>query len=146
MAAISSISSVEKPAISRNLRARRMAAASSSPRAPRKLKSPSTVRWNSSARLRRSSSPSVTVRSQFELELERHFAGRLEVEGGASGALEGLDLAHEDAVHAPPGPIGHILGVEHKVLLLATGRHRADVLEALLEGDAVEACVASEGF
>ena len=49
--AMSSISAVSKPAISRNRRARRMADSSSSPRRPRKLNSPSTVFWNSRARV-----------------------------------------------------------------------------------------------
>ena len=52
------------PAISRNVRASRMAASRSSPREPRKLNRPSTVRWNSSAARLAPVSSLVTSRNQ----------------------------------------------------------------------------------
>src|SRR6266508_1475476 len=62
----SSISSLLKPAISRNLRASWIGFSSVSPRNPPRLNSLSTVRWNSSAFSRRSGSFSVSRRSQSE--------------------------------------------------------------------------------
>ena len=61
-----SFSSSVKPASSRKLRASWIGFSSSSPRKPPRLKSVSTVRWNSSARSRRSGSFSVRRRSQSE--------------------------------------------------------------------------------
>src|SRR5256885_9653190 len=46
-----------------------------------------------------------------ELELVRHLGRRLVVVGCAAGALQRLDLADEDAVHLPAGPVSHVLGL-----------------------------------
>ena len=65
-AARESFSSSVKPASSRKRRASWIGFSSSSPRKPPRLKIESTVRWNSSARSRRSGSLSVRRRSQSE--------------------------------------------------------------------------------
>src|SRR5581483_293924 len=66
ISASSSISASSNPAMARNLRARWIGFSSPSPRKPPRLKILSTVRWNSSARFRRSVSFSVRRRSQSE--------------------------------------------------------------------------------
>ena len=53
-----------------------------------------------------------------ELQRERDLV-EVVVERGAAGALERLDLADEDAVHLPAGAVGHILGFDEELAVVA---------------------------
>src|SRR5262249_462424 len=81
-----------------------------------------------------------------ELELERHVLV-VEVEGRAAGALERLELAHEDAVHQLTGPVGGggTLGLELGRAGVALGHLRvARVRHRFLDLHPYEARVASK--
>src|SRR5437667_6518540 len=81
-----------------------------------------------------------------ELELERHVLV-VEVERGAAGSFEGLELAHEDAVHQLAGPVGcrRALGLELGGAGVALGDlHLARIHHCFLDLHPDEARVASE--
>ncbi len=90
------------------------------------------------------------VELQLEGRLLATLAG-LEVPAGPTGTLEGLDLAHEDAVHEGARRVGRVgqVGGEAVVLLAAgttTGEatRATRVVEALLVAETDEATVAGE--
>src|SRR5581483_1145738 len=82
-----------------------------------------------------------------ELERERHIltAGAgVEVVARAPRAFEGLDLAHEDAVHQLAGGVGRVGIVGPEGSTLAPGGRPAGVEDDLLDANALEALVAGE--
>ena len=76
--------------------------------------------------------------SHVELQRERDLV-EVVVERGAAGALERLDLADEDAVHLPAGAVGHILGLDEQLAVVADAGPW--VVEPLGRRDAVEPVV-----
>ena len=79
-----------------------------------------------------------------ELHGERCFVGGV-VERSAASALERLDLAHEDAVHLPTGAVG-AFGTRRVHATLFAATVGALVGEPVGGGDAIEPCIAGQGF
>ncbi len=89
--------------------------------------------------------PSLVPALPGHVELHRQRSlGSGVVERRAPGALERLDLADEDAVHLPAGPVERLarLGIQTAILTQVV---RPLVGKALLGRDAVEATVAGQG-
>ncbi len=80
--------------------------------------------------------------SHVELQREGDLV-EVVVVGRAAGALEGLDLADEDAVHLAAGAIGHILGFDEQLAVFADAGPW--VVEPLGGRDAVEPIITSQG-